>query len=146
MTAAQAVTHKALVPLDGPPRPACGGSGRSVARADEVTCPDCLRLAAERLARTAEPDEFAAVDEADAIEVSRAEEDRADVDAQADAELHDEPLPTGAEVLDSLADETSVHYLTGLECRAVLGLAQGTAPEALAAAIAQVLAQRTAAR
>lgn len=54
-----------------------------------------------------------------------------------------EPLLTGAEVLDSLADETSVHYLTGLECRAVLGLAQETAPEALAAAIAQVLAQRT---
>lgn len=83
------VTHQVLIPLDGPPRPACDGSGRSVARTGEVTCPECLRLAAERSARTAEPDEFAAADEADAIEVSRAEENRADVAAQADAELHD---------------------------------------------------------
>lgn len=212
------VTHKALVPLDGPPRPACGGSGRSVARAADVTCPDCLSLDTERLARVAESDEFAAADEADAIEASRAEENRADAVAQAEAGLHDlgddelsasrpvepvqadeccgcgttdvelfadprprhpredqawfcrdcaegkfgvpaeepaklhdahaipagdEPLLTASEVLDSLADETSVHYLTGLECRTALGLAQETAPEALAAAIAQVLAQRT---
>jgi hypothetical protein len=51
------VTHQALIPLDGPPRPACDGSGRSVTRAADVTCPDCKGLAEERSARVAELDE-----------------------------------------------------------------------------------------
>lgn len=93
-----AYTHQAIISADTPPRPACNGTGRSVACAADVTCPDCLSLAAERSARVAEPDEFAAADEADAIEASRAEEDRADVEAQADAELHDaHAIPAGDE-------------------------------------------------
>jgi hypothetical protein len=44
--------HQAIISADAPPRPACGGSGRSVARAADVTCPACLALAADRKART----------------------------------------------------------------------------------------------
>lgn len=44
-------THKAFIPLDGPPRPECGGTGRCVVRSAEVDCPDCLQLDADRQAR-----------------------------------------------------------------------------------------------
>jgi len=47
-----AYVHQAIISADGPPRPACGDSGPSVARAADVTCPDCLALAADRKART----------------------------------------------------------------------------------------------
>jgi hypothetical protein len=44
--------HQAIISADAPPRPACDGSGPSVARAADVTCPACLALAAGRKART----------------------------------------------------------------------------------------------
>ncbi len=44
--------HQALVSDGAPPRPWCGGVGRSVMRKAEVTCPDCLQLDADRKART----------------------------------------------------------------------------------------------
>lgn len=47
-------THQVIVPIGGSPRPACFGIGPSTLRADEVTCPDCLSLAAERSTRVAE--------------------------------------------------------------------------------------------
>jgi hypothetical protein len=50
-------THQAVILLDGPPRAECGGSGRSVFRMADVDCPDCLRLGADRRARTAEPEQ-----------------------------------------------------------------------------------------
>jgi hypothetical protein len=49
-----AYTHQAIISADAPPHSACGGSGRSVARPADVTCPDCLSLDAERSTRVAE--------------------------------------------------------------------------------------------
>ncbi len=48
--------HLILFPVDGPPRPQCGGSGRSVMRVAEVTCPGCLQLPAVRSLQAAEPE------------------------------------------------------------------------------------------
>lgn len=44
-------THKAVIPLEGPPRPECGESGKCVMRIELVDCPDCLQLDADRQAR-----------------------------------------------------------------------------------------------
>ena len=49
-------THSALVSDGAPPRPWCGGVGRSVVRKADVDCPDCLQLHADYRARTAEPE------------------------------------------------------------------------------------------
>jgi excisionase family DNA binding protein len=49
-------THQVVIPRCAPPRPECGGVGRSVFRKTDVDCPDCLQLDADRQARTAEPE------------------------------------------------------------------------------------------
>lgn len=46
-------THQAIVSDGAPPRPWCGGVGRSVMRKAEVDCPDCVQLDADRQARVA---------------------------------------------------------------------------------------------
>lgn len=70
------VTHLALVSPDSAPRPQCDGTGRSVMRIDEVTCPACLQLVADRTGCAI---------------------------AQAEAEIHDaHAIPAGDEPLAAL--------------------------------------------
>lgn len=50
LAAEEPVAHWALISVTDPARPQCGGSGRSVARLQDVTCPDCRALIARHRA------------------------------------------------------------------------------------------------